>query len=242
LTALETGRRIVLVHRGKLSLALAILLSLAFASGAGSRSSKDVAPFQYTFQITSIAINATFSHGSESATTVLHLAQPPKQRALTWWGKHGTGGGTYNGVGAARVYLAGTISYSGLDPVCTGTVNVAMPPSYSVVASIYLGDARDAVVTHPTIRLSFGKFAIGDIYPGANGKCRNALTFYQYADDLKPFSVVGAPGITFTVNHDESFADDTFTDGVKTEFQWTATVTVHKVRYFLIDCSHTQGC
>jgi hypothetical protein len=242
LTALETGRRIAFVRRGTLLPALAVMLALAFASAAGSQSTKDVAPFQYTFRITSIAINATFSHGSESATTVLHLAQPPPTRALTWWGKHGTGGGMSNGVGATRVYLAGTITYSGLDPVCTGSVDVAMPRSYPVIASIYLGDARGTVVSHPTIRLDFSKFAIGDIYPGGNGRCRNALTFYQYALDTKPFSVVQEPGITFNVKHDESFDDDTFTDGVKTEFQWTATVTVQKVRYFLIDCSHTQLC
>jgi hypothetical protein len=87
------------------------------------------------------------------------------------------------------------------------------------------------------------KFAIGDIYPGADGKCNKALTFYQSAEgDVKPFSIVNAPGMTFHAQHDESFDDDAFTDGVKSEFKWTATVTVRKVKYFLIDCSHTQMC
>jgi hypothetical protein len=227
------------VVRGGIA-AVVLGLALALAPAAGSRAAKEVPPFAYVFRITSITINGTFSHGAESATTTLHLGTPPPQRTLSWWGKHG--GGMYNGEGATRVYLAGTITYSGLDPVCSGTIDVAMPKSYSVVAAIYLGDARDPVVTHPTIRLEFGKFAIGDIYPNASGKCANALDFYQDAQDVKPFSIVGAPGFTFNAKHDESFDDDAFTDGVQTNFHWTASVTVRKVKYFLIDCSHTQLC
>jgi hypothetical protein len=225
-----------------ITLPLGLVLLLALAPGAGSQSAKDVPPFAYTFRITSITINGTFTHGTESATTTLHLAQPAKQRTLSWWGKHGVGGGMYNGDAGTRVYLDGTVTYSGLDPVCSGTVSVAMPRSYSVVAGIYLGDARDPVVTHPTIRLELSKFAIADIYPGANGQCRNALTFYQDAQDVKPLSILQAPGITFHANHQESFDDDAFTDGMKTQFGWTLTMNVRKIRYFPIDCSHTQNC
>jgi hypothetical protein len=216
-------------------------LALVAAPLAGSTAAKDVPPFSYTFRITSITVNGTFTHGTESAATTLHLATLPPQRSLTWTGK--VGGGMYNGVGNTRVQLAGTITYSGLAPLCQdGTVHASMPPSYSVVAGIYLGDARNAVVTHPTIRLEFGKFAIGDIYPGANGKCANALDFYQYAEDVKPFSVINASGFTFHAHHLESFADDVFTDNVKTVFQWTATVTVRKIRYLKIDCAHSPLC
>jgi len=215
-------------------------LALVVAPGAASGTAKEVPPFAYTFRITSISINATFSHGTASAATVLHLATLPRQRSLTWVGKNG--GSMYNGVGNTRVQLAGKITYSGLEPLCSGTVDAAMPPSYSVVASIYLGDARNAVVTHPTIRLEFGKFAIGDIYPGRNGKCANALTFYQYAQDVKPFSVIGASGFAFHAHHVESFDDDAFTDGLQTKVEWSATVTVRKVAYQKIDCAHSQLC
>jgi hypothetical protein len=215
-------------------------LALVAAPAAGSKATKDVPPFSYAFRITSISVNAKFSHGTESAATTLHLASQPPQRSLTWTGK--VGGGMYNGVGNTRVYLAGTITYSGLDPVCTGTVQAAMPRSYSVIASIYLGDARNTVVTHPTLRLEFGKFAIGDIYPGADGKCTNALNFYQYAEDVKPFTIISAPSFTFHAKHLESFTDDAFTDNLKTVFQWTAAVTVHKIRYLKIDCAHSPLC
>jgi hypothetical protein len=225
------GRRIVPLVLG---------LSLVLAPAAGSKATKDVPPFSYTFRITSITVNGTFTHGTESAATTLHLATLPPQRSLTWTGK--VGGGMYNGVGNTRVQLAGTITYSGLDPVCTGTVHAAMPPSYSVVASIYLGDARNTVVTHPTLRLELGRFAIGDIYPGANGKCTNALDFYQDAQDVKPFSMINASGFTFHAHHLESFADDAFSDNLKTVFRWTAAVTVRKIRYLKIDCAHSPLC
>jgi hypothetical protein len=214
--------------------------ALVLAPGAASRAMKDVPPFAYTFRITSISVNGTFSHGTASAATVLHLATLPRQRTLTWLGK--TAGGLYNGVGNTRVQLAGKITYSGLEPVCSGTVDAAMPRSYSVVASIYLGDARNPVVTHPTIRLEFGKLAIGDIYPGRNGKCTNALTFYQYGQDVKPFGIIGVPGFTFHAHHAESFADDAFADGLKTDVEWSATVTVRKIGYQKIDCAHSQLC
>jgi hypothetical protein len=225
------GRRIVLIALG---------LSLLLAPAAGSKATKDVPPFSYTFRITSITVNGTFTHGTESAATTLHLSKPPPQRSLTWTGK--VGGGMYNGVGNTRVYLAGAITYSGLDPVCTGTVQAAMPPSYPVIASVYLGDARNAVVTHPTIRLEFAKFAMASVYPGPNGKCRNALDWYQYAEDVKPFSVINGSGFTFHAHHHESFADDVFPDNGQTVFQWTATVTVKKVRYLKIDCAHSPLC
>jgi hypothetical protein len=225
--------------RGRI-VSIVLGLGLVVAPSAASNATKEVPPFSYTFRITSISINATFSHGTASAATVLHLATLPRQRSLTWVGKNG--GSMYNGVGSTRVQLAGQIAYSGLEPLCSGTVDAAMPRNYSVVASIYLGDARNAVVTHPTIRLEFGKFAIGDIYPGRNGKCANALTFYQYAQDVKPFSVIGLPGFTFHSHHAESFDDDAFTDGLKTTVEWSATVTVRKVGYIKIDCAHSQLC
>jgi hypothetical protein len=188
--------------------ALGLAVVLVLAPAAGSKATKDVPPFSYTFRITSISVNGTFTHGTESAATTLHLARQPPQRSLTWTGK--VGGGMFNGVGNTRVYLAGTVTYSGLDPACNATVQASMPPSYSVIAGIYLGDARNTVVTHPTIRLEFGKFAIGDIYPRTVGKCPNGLTWYQYAEDAKPFSVINAPAFTFHARHSESFADDAF--------------------------------
>jgi hypothetical protein len=228
------GRRAVLILLG-----LAVVLVVA--PTAGSKATKDVPPFSYTFRITSITVNGTFTHGTESAATTLHLATAPPQRSLTWTGK--VGGGMYNGVGNTRVYLAGSITYTGLDdPACNVTVQASMPRSYSVIAGIYLGDARNAVVTHPTIRLEFGKFAIGDIYARQVGKCPTGLTWYQYAEDVKPFSVVNVSGFTFHARHSESFADDAFTDNGTTTVQWTATVTVKKIRYLKIDCAHSPLC
>ena len=74
--------------------AFALLVVLSTAGYAGATASKEVAPFAYTFQFTSVTLTGIFTKGDATATTSLRLSTLPKSQTLRWYGKKGSGAGT----------------------------------------------------------------------------------------------------------------------------------------------------
>jgi hypothetical protein len=222
----------------------ALIVVLATCGYAAASVAKEVAPFEYRFQVTSVTEKSTFVKGDATAVTELHLAALPKAKSIDWYGKTSAFGS--NGTAAALLHLTGTITYSGLEPVaCNGTVKVDSSRwPRPVYAALDLASARDRVVTHPKISGTAGGFPFGTIYPRRNGGCEDGATRFWLnvwpkpntgpGDEL-PFAILQRPGFSLANSYSTRFEDGS-------SVHWTSAMTVRRIHYFLIDCSHTPWC
>ena len=222
-----------------------MVLTVAFTvtGYAAASIAKDVPPFEWRFQVTSVTLKSTFTNGPAAAVTELHLTSLPKPRSLDWYGKRGVP--SFNGEGVTVLHLSGTITYSGLDAAaCNGTVKVDSSRWRPIYAAFDLTNARDPVVTHPTLYVSPVVFPFGTTNPRPGGGCENGATsFYLNAwpkpdtgpAPALPLAVVHRPGFTIANTYHEQFDDGS---GV----QWSAAITVRRIHYLPIDCSRTQNC
>jgi hypothetical protein len=201
-----------------------ILVVLASAGYAAATTAKDVPPFVYRFQVTSVSFTSTFTKGNATATTKLHLSARPKQKTLAWRGKKDYS--SYNGVGSVVLRLAGTVTYAGLDdPACNVTLNLDGSRWNPTHAALILVNARDRVVTKPMIRVSAGRFPMAATYPRRGSTCpERALPWWDGGEGNRPLSIMRRAGFTFTDSGRIQVEDG----GV---MKWTVTMTVRKVHY-----------
>ena len=215
---------------------LVVLVFLLVSGGSTAASvAKEVPPFIYTFQVTSVELNATFTNGSATATTELHLSSLPHRKSLAWWGKKNYSNA--NGVASAVLHLAGTATYSGLDPACNGTVKLDTTRwKQPIFAGFGLSNARDPVVTHPALSVGAGRFPLATTYPRRGGACESgALPWWEGGTAVRPLSVFRKPSFSFTAHYTKAIEDGS-------TLEWTVSMSVRKIQYRSIDCSHTQLC
>jgi hypothetical protein len=97
-------------------------------------------------------------------------------------------------------------------------------------------NARDKVVTHPTISAGAGRFPLATIYRRRGGGCENgALPWYEGGTAVLPLRVVRRASFSFTAHYSK-----TFEDGAALE--WTVEMKVRRISYRTIDCSRTLLC
>jgi hypothetical protein len=213
---------------------LVILLVLLATGYAAASTAKDVRPFTYKFQVASVTLNATFTKGGAIATTELHLSSRPKRKGLSWWGKRNYSNA--NGSASALLRLAGSATYAGLDQACNVTVRLDSSRWHPIFASLLVTNARDPVVTRPTITASAGRFPLATIYPRRGGACENgALPWWEGGYAVRPLSVLRQAGLSFTARYSKTFDDGS-------ALQWIVEMTIRKIEYRPIDCSHTPFC
>jgi hypothetical protein len=212
-----------------------VLLTVAATCGvADARTAKDVAPFMYRFQVTAVTMNATFTNGSATATTELHLSSRPKQKSLNWYGKKNYF--SANGAASTLLRLAGTATYSGLAESCNVSVPLDSSRWKPIFASLLVTNARDPVVRHPTISASAGRFPLATTYPRRGGACEaGALPWYEGGFAVRPLSVVHHAGFSFAYTSSKQIEDGSL-------LEWTVKMTVRRLSYKAIDCRHSQLC
>ncbi len=212
----------------------ATLVALAAAGLAAASLSKDVAPFAYTYRFTSVTLVGTFTKGGATATTSLRLSALPKVNTLRWYGKRGSGEGT----SAVVLHMTGTYTYTGLDDAaCNGIFKVDESrwarPGYGALG---VANARNVVVTHPTISVGVGEFVLASTYPARGGGCENGKSaYYEGGVGDRPLTFLGHPSFTITDHKKQRFED-------ASTIEWTTKATIKKVAYKPIDCSKTPFC
>jgi hypothetical protein len=212
-------------------------VALVVAGYAPAAATKEVAPFEYRFRVTSVTLTSTFTKGGATATTALRLASLPRPKSMTWWGTRGVGRGIpWNGVGAVTIRMAGTVTYSGLEnPACNGTVTLDTSRWRPISASLVLTNSwRPA---RARLSAGAGRFPVATIYQGRGGACEaGVLRWWQPgADGNVPFAYVRRAGFSVARSNTETFDDES-------TLEWTARMTVRRVYYRPIDCRHTQLC
>jgi hypothetical protein len=211
--------------------------ALVCAGYAPAAATKEVAPFEYRFQVASVTLTSTFTKGVFTATTELRLGSLPRRKSMTWWGRKGAGGGIpWNGVGVVVVRMAGTVTYSGLDePSCNGTVRLDTSRWRPIYAGVSLANSWNTA--RAQLSASAGRFPVATIYPRRGGACENGLlTWWQPgAVAMRPFGHVRRSGFSISTSNRETFDDGS-------TLEWTARMTLRKIRYRLIDCRRTQWC
>lgn len=210
------------------------LVAAATAGAAAASVSKDVAPFAYQYRFTSVTATGTFTDAKgATATTRLRLSRV-RVGNLYWYGKHGAGEGTSTVV----VHMTGTYAYAGLDdPACNGTFEVDETrwarPGYG---SLGVTNARNLVVTHPTISIGVGEFVFASTWPARGGGCENGKSNYYYGGvGSRPLAVLGRPSFTIADHEKKSFGDGT-------ALEWTTKATIRKLVYKQIDCAKNPFC
>jgi hypothetical protein len=125
---------------------------------------------------------------------------------------------------------------TGLDQAsCNGMVRLDTSRWRPIYAGVSLTQSWNAA--RAKLSASAGRFPIATVYPRRNGACENgALTWWQPgAVGARPFGAVRQAGFSISTHHSETFEDGS-------ALEWTARMTVRKIRYRLIDCGHTQWC
>ena len=213
----------------------AVVLALVLSGSTAASTTKDVVPFIYTFQVTSVDVHAVFAQGAATATTDWHLASLPRRKSLSWWGKKNYSNA--NGAVSTLLRLAGTATYAGLAATCNTTVTLDSTRwKYPIFASMIVGNARDAVVTHPTLGIGVGRFPLATIYPARGGACENgALPWWDGANGSLPLDTVRKTSFSFNAHGSKNIEDGATVD-------WTVKMRVRRVAYRVIDCSHSQLC
>jgi hypothetical protein len=211
------------------------LVGIVVGLAVGSSAAASVpAPFVYTFQVTSVSLDATFTSGAATATTELHLAVLPKRKSLSWWGPKNHSNA--NGSVSAVIRLAGTATYSGLG-ACDATVSLETSRwKTPIFASLGLAHAREGPAARATVTASAGRFPLATTYPRRGGGCENgALPWWEGGYKDVPLSVLHKSSFSLTT-HDSKNIEDGAT------LEWTVKMTVKKLAYGRLDCSHSQLC
>lgn len=179
--------------RGTLRVVVILAVLLVTAGDAAAIPAKDVPTFTYKFQIVAATLQASFTKGTATAKTDLHLSSLPKQKSLSWWGKKNYSNA--NGQASAVIRLAGTVTYAGLDQACNRVVNVNTTRwKQPIFGSLGLINARDRVVTRPKISAAAGRFPLASIYTTRGGGCENgALSWWEGGTAECPSAFSGRP-------------------------------------------------
>jgi hypothetical protein len=213
---------------------LALVVVLATAGVATPAATRDVQPFVYTFRVTSVTVTGTFTFEDASTTTRIRLTRPSRNVSMAWRGKRD--GGQYNGVGATAVAFVGEAIHTSNDPACNQTLAVTSR-SVTPVVSLVLGNARDRVVTNPTVHVRVGKFPLVTGYPARNGVCgRVKRDWWDVASRSFPFRILKQRGgFVFTKRYQEAFDDGEAID-------WKLELKVKRIRFQPISCAEAKGC
>jgi hypothetical protein len=135
------------------------------------------------------------------------------------------------------IRVVGALVLAGFDGDCNTTVQLGTSRwKQPIFAGLGLASARDPVVTHPTLSVAAGRFPLATIYPRRGGACENgALPWWEGGTAVRPLSVLRKPSFSFTARYSKSIEDGA-------TLAWTVQMTVRKIQYRPIDCSHTQLC
>jgi hypothetical protein len=163
-----------------------LVFGLALAGYAPAAATKEVAPFEYRFRVTSVTLTSTFTKDGATATTELQLGSVPKAKSMTWWGTKGLGRGIpWNGVGAVNIRMAGTVTYSGLEnPACNSTVTLDTSRWRPISASVAL--AQSWTPARAKLSAGAGRFPVATIYPRQGGACENGVRGRHGAVRVRP--------------------------------------------------------
>jgi hypothetical protein len=213
------------VRRVRFALVLVpLLIIIESASGAAAR---DPAPFIYKFQVTKFTSSSIFKLGDAVATEELHLATLPKAKGMPWWGRKGLLG--RGGQASMLIRVAGTATYSGLDPACNGTFELDPSRWKPITATLSLSFSNPMKVV-----VSATRYPLPTAYPGSCQKGRG-LSWWEGALASAPLSVLQKKSFTATQTfHKQAELGETI--------DWTVSFTVKRLSYRKIDCSRTQLC
>jgi len=227
--------------KGRVALASATCM-LAVAVGAALASTtKRPAPFAYTFRITAMTVRSTFTAGSATATTTMHLAAPPKQKTLSYRGPEG--GGMSNGVAETAVQLTGTANYTGLDPTCDVSVPVVVPKPAQ--ATLILANSNGPVVAGypPAIDMEIDQLAVASTLPPNKGACENgALRLFTFGHGVDPVSVISRARFSISPHGHQDVSYQTGYQLNTAVLDWTAVVVVKRIKYKRLNCAHNPLC
>jgi hypothetical protein len=179
-----------------------------------------------------VSVTGTFTQGAATATTSLRLSRV-KVGNLYWYGKRGLG----EGASTVVLHVTGTYTYAGLEnPACNGTFKVDETkwahPGYG---SLVVTNARNAVVTRPTISVGVGEFVFASTYPARGGGCEDKSPYYYGGAGVRPLSVLGRPSFTISDHKKLDFGDGT-------ALQWTTKATIKRLVYKPVDCKKNPFC
>jgi hypothetical protein len=130
---------------------------LVVASPLASTEFKRPKSFTYTFRVTAVTLDATFTAGKAKAHTTLHVDAPSRSRTLTW--VNGLSPNNTNGIGPTVVTLEGQAVDSSPDPTCAQTR--PFHSTYPTPVVIF-------ALTDPA-RVYVQKFPVAVPRPGADG-------------------------------------------------------------------------
>lgn len=195
------------------------------ASALGSTEVKRPKSFTYTFRVTAVNLDATFTTGKAKAHTTLHVDAPSRPRTLTW--VTGLRPNNTNGIGPTVVTLVGHAVYSSPDPTCASTrpFHSKRPTPVAVFA-----------FTDPA-RVYVQKFPVAVAHPGADGgptwaqygKCGTPVfDWFEDATVNVPVSHLDRPTLTVrATRHSPNLGDG---EGI----DWTLRVTLERIAYKLL--------
>src|SRR5262249_309703 len=127
------------------------------ASAVASTEIKRPKSFTYTFRVTAVNLDATFTTGKAKAHTTLHVAAPSRPTTLTCVTGHSPN--NTNGIGPTVVTLEGQAVYSSADPTC-GSTRAFHSKHPTPVAILAFTDPATVYVQ---------KFPLAVAHPGADG-------------------------------------------------------------------------
>jgi len=203
-----------------------LVCALVAASAVASTEIKRPKSFTYTFRITAVTLDATFTTGKAKAHTTLHIDAPSRPRTLTW--VTGQRPNNTNGIGPTTVTLEGQAVYSSSDPTCTRTrpFHSKHPTPVAIFA-----------FTDPAT-LYVQKFPLAVAHPGADGgptwaqygKCgMPVFDWFEIANIKIPVSAFSRPSFTATASrHSPNLGDGEGLD-------WTLEVKVKRISYKLLN-------
>ncbi len=198
---------------------------LLVASPLASTEFKRPKSFTYTFRVTAVTLDATFTAGKAKAHTTLHVDTPSRPRTLTW--VNGLSPNNTNGIGPTVVTLEGRAAYSSADPTCAQTRPFHSKRPTPVVIFALSDPAR----------LNVEKFPVAVPHPGADGgptwaqygKCGEPVfDWFDEANIKVPVSAFSRPTLTVTATrHSPNLGDG---EGI----DWTLRVTLKRLAYKLL--------
>lgn len=198
---------------------------LLVASPLASTEFKRPKSFTYTFRVTAVTLDATFTAGKAKAHTTLHVDTPSRPRTLTW--VNGLSPNNTNGIGPTVVTLEGRAVYSSADPTCAQTRPFHSKRPTPVVIFALSDPAR----------LNVEKFPVAVPHPGADGgptwaqygKCGEPVfDWFDEANIKVPVSAFSRPTLTVTATrHSPNLGDG---EGI----DWTLRVTLKRLAYKLL--------
>jgi hypothetical protein len=227
------------------ALALAAALSVSSAAGdAASASSRQIAPFSYTFRVVDFSATATLTYASTTATIRYRLLKPSSQKTISYLGSRPTNRGA-----AWKLPFAGPIvdaTYRSPVPSCTNAIQYK--PSGNKVVQVYVELVPR--IGAKRVSASVSRIPLAEPHPGEDGTDEDFSTkprpkcgkpemgsWYQDMKAFAPAQLLSRPRATITGHHAEKFTDP----GIES-IEWDLKVVLQRLSYRKIDCSSHPGC